>query len=297
MFCPDTWILFNSHPQRERKLLNALLRAYESPERIFGLTSASLMKIPGITQSFANDLLNQPRAFPLESEKELMEKSGVRLICITHAEYPENLRLMAEPPPVLYMMGSLSPQDRFAVAVIGSRQHTSYGRDACRKIVSDLATKGITIVSGMARGIDTEAHVNALDAGGRTIAVLGNGLTICYPTENLELMKQIAKGGAVLSEYPMNTEPRRENFPERNGLIAGLSLGVLVVEASERSGSLITVRAALAENRSVYAVPGNIFRRTCEGTNALIRDGAQLVRSADDILEDLAPVLRGMMKQ
>ncbi|MBN1903283.1 DNA-processing protein DprA [Candidatus Sumerlaeota bacterium] len=293
----DSWILFNAHPERDRRLLNALLKRFGAPEGILGATVHQLSHVPGVSEKFAQNLLLQEKQFPLPLEKETIEKDGIRLIPITHPEYPLNLKNMASPPPLLYTKGTLIPEDRYSVGVVGSRQNTSYGRRICEEIVGDLAKKGITIVSGMARGIDSLAHHFAIKNAGRTLAVLGNGLSLCYPPENKELLEQIISHGAAISEYPMTTYPVKKNFPERNEIIAGLSLGVLVVEANQKSGSLITARAALEENRSVYAVPGNIFKNAYRGTNDLIRQGAQMVRSADDIMEDLSLSMYGMLQE
>lgn len=293
----DTWILFNAHPDRNRRLLNALLKALGAPDRILGTSINLLTRVPGVTENFAQTLLHQTERFPLEKEKEIIAQYGIRLIPITHPDYPQNLKALSTPPPLLYTKGTLVPEDRFTIGVVGSRRNSSYGRRICEEIVSELAKKGITIASGMARGVDSLAHLFAIKNGGRTLAVLGNGLSICYPPENKDLMEQIATQGAVISEYPMGTQPFRKNFPERNEIIAGLSLGVLVVEANQRSGSLITAQAALEENRSVYAVPGNIFEKTSQGTNDLIRQGAQIVRSADDIIEDLSLIMHGMIRE
>jgi len=293
----DAWILLNSHPDRNRRTLNTLLNIFHSPEKILGANEAELVRIPGVNRAFARTLLEMPGHFPLWEEKERMAETGARLITVRDPGYPSNLGSMASPPPLLYVIGDFIQEDRFSIAVIGSRRSTEYGRRICRRISGGLAENGITIVSGMARGIDTKAHESALRAGGRSIAVLGSGLSRCYPPENKTLMADLSQNGAVLSEYCMTMEPRKTNFPERNGIIAGLSLGVLIVEASRRSGSLITARAALEENRSVYAVPGDVFHENSEGTNALIRDGAQSVTCAGDILEDLKLVIRGMMNE
>lgn len=292
----DAWILFNAHPERNRRIFHNLLTAFDSPERILGLTLKELTQVQGVTTRFAELLLKQPETFDLEAEQEKIVKHGIRMIPFTHPDYPKNLKNISDPPLLLYLTGTLIPEDRFSIAVVGSRRNSTYGENCCRAIVNTLAKSGFTITSGMARGIDTLAHKCALRCKGRTIAVLGNGLDVCYPRENKELMKQIPLSGALLSEYPMTTPPREKNFPERNSVIAGLSLGVLVVEAAEKSGSLITARAGLEENRSVYAVPGNIFQKTCQGTNALLRQGAQLVRSGEDILEDLSFIIKGMIQ-
>lgn len=292
----DAWIFLNATPERNRRILYALVKAFGTPERILGLSSHELTRVQGVTQHFAGLLLNQPKVFDIQKEKDSISRQGATLLPITHPDYPKNLKNISDPPPLLYMRGTLIPGDEFSIAVVGSRMNSSYGEKSCRAIVEKLAKSGITITSGMARGIDTLAHTYALGCGGRTIAVLGNGLDICYPLENAGLMEQIAQQGAVLSEYPMSTPAQAKNFPERNAVIAGLSLGVVVIEAAEKSGSLITARAGLEENRAVYAVPGNIFDTTCQGTNALIHQGAQLVRSGEDILEDLSLMLRGMIQ-
>jgi DNA processing protein len=293
----DPWIIFNAHPEHNRRLLNAFLENFGTPDKILGASINQLMQIHGVSEKFARDLLLQKELFPLKREKEMISQHGIHLVPITDPEYPENLKTMAAPPPLLYVRGTLVPGDRFCIGVVGSRRNSSYGRRICEEIVGELAKKGITIASGMARGVDSLAHLFAIKSNGRTLAVLGNGLSSCYPPENKDLLEQIATQGAAISEYPMATKPERKNFPERNGIIAGLSLGVLVVEADQKSGSLITAHAALEENRSVYAVPGNIFKQTCRGTNDLIRQGAQLVRTAEDIIEDLSFIMHGMIKE
>ena len=292
----DAWLFFNSTPERNRRILYSLLKAFGTPDRILGLTVNELTRIQGVTPHFAGLLLKQPEVFDIQAEKDSIARNKAILLPITHPDYPKNLRTISDPPILLYLKGALISEDEFGIAVVGSRLNSFYGKTACRTIVEKLAKSGITITSGMARGIDTLAHTYALGFGGRTIAVLGNGLDICYPDENAELMEQIAQKGAVLSEYPMNTPPQAKNFPERNAVIAGLSLGVVVIEAAEKSGSLITARAGLEENRAVYAVPGDIFEPSAQGTNALIREGAQLVRSGEDILEDLSLMLQGMIQ-
>jgi DNA processing protein len=195
---------------------------------------------------------------------------------------------ISDPPPVLYVRGELRPEDDWAVAVVGTRDASAYGREAARRLASDLARSGVTIVSGLARGIDAEAHRAALDAGGRTIAVLGCGLDIVYPWDNRLLAQDIAGRGALISEYALGTKPEASNFPPRNRIISGLALGVVVVEAGEHSGALITADFAADQGRDVFAVPGSIFLRGSRGTNRLIRDGAQPVLSAEDVIEALS---------
>jgi DNA processing protein len=192
-----------------------------------------------------------------------------------------------DPPPVLYVRGRLTNEDEWAVAVVGTRRASAYGKTVTQRLVTDLAVNHVTIVSGLARGIDGEAHQVALDAGGRTIAVLGCGLDLIYPPEHRNLAREIVENGALVSEYPLGTRPEASNFPPRNRIISGLSLGVLVVEAGFKSGALITADFAADQGRDVFAVPGNLYARTNVGTNRLIQDGAKLVMGAEDILEEL----------
>lgn len=212
----------------------------------------------------------------------------IRKITMDDAEYPKNLRNIYDPPKQLYVNGTLLAQDEFAVALVGSRRASIYGLEACEKLAYELASRGVTVVSGMARGIDSAAHRGALKARGRTIAVMGSGHNDIYPPENKELYAEIAKTGAVVTEYENDVPPLPENFPKRNRIISGLALGVVVVEAARNSGALITARLALEQGREVFAVPGKISSNTSAGTNELIKDGAKLVQSVDDILEELS---------
>jgi DNA processing protein len=295
--CTDAWIILNAIPHRNRRVINTLLNVFGSPENVLGSSHSQISKVPGLNNKQAGQIILHAEEFDISLEKYLINKHGLSIFPVTHEKYPANLLQMDNPPPLLYVKGELIDEDCYAVAVIGSRRNTLYGKKACELITRNLATSGISIISGLARGIDTIAHKITLQSSGRTIAVLGNGLAQCYPPENRQLMESISENGAVITEYSMDTSPRKKHFPERNGIIAGMSAGVLVIEATMKSGSLITARAALEENRSVYAVPGNIFKYNYEGTNALIRQGAQPVRSAEDILDDLSLVLKGMMRE
>jgi DNA processing protein len=232
----------------------------------------------------------------VEKQVDGLEKRGLSAVCYGDKAYPAALKEIPDAPVVLYTKGTYQPEDRYGIAVVGSRKYSPYGEVVTQKISGGLAAAGFTVISGMARGIDTFAHRSALASGGRTLAVLGSGLDIFYPAENRGLMEKIAESGCVISEFPLGTEPNRENFPRRNRLISGLSMGVLVVEAAEGSGSLITASIALEQNREVFAVPGNITSVTSAGTNMLIRQGARIVTKADDIIEELAPMLKGFIR-
>lgn len=212
---------------------------------------------------------------------------SVRSIRINSSEYPENLRTIIDPPEELFVRGTLREKDAVAVAIVGSRNASLYGLRASEDLAYDLASMGITIVSGMARGIDTAAHRGAIKARGRTIAVLGSGHGDIYPSENKKLYDMIAENGAVVTEFDHDAPPHQRNFPRRNRIISGLSIGVVVVEATRVSGSLITARLALEQGRDVFAVPGKINSPTSAGTNDLIRDGACLVQTAEDVIEEL----------
>jgi DNA processing protein len=210
-------------------------------------------------------------------------------IALADERYPAWLRAIADPPAVLYCDGLIEPRDRQAVAIVGARQATPYGLQATETLARELSGAGFTIVSGLARGIDAAAHRAALDAGGRTIAVLGCGLDVTYPPEHARLREEISGCGAVLTEFPAGTPPKPSHFPQRNRIISGLALGVVVVEAAEDSGSLITARRALEQGREVFAVPGSIEASLSRGPHGLIKQGAKLVETVDDIIEELLP--------
>jgi DNA processing protein len=241
----------------------------------------------GLDVKRCDALLDTRRRVDLDNELERVWQAGARAISVEDADYPALLRQVPQAPPLIYVRGALAAADEWALAVVGTRGPTSYGKEAARRFAGDLAASGVTIVSGLAIGVDTVAHTAALEAGGRTIAVLGCGVDIPYPPRNTRLAEQIAQQGALISEYPLGTLPAAANFPPRNRLISGLSLGTLVVEAGARSGALITVTFALEQGREVFAVPGSIFSQASAGTNQLIRDGAALVTCAADVLQAL----------
>jgi DNA processing protein len=218
-----------------------------------------------------------------------VQDAGVSVLTWDSDAYPRYLRETHAPPPVLYVAGEIREQDQWAVAVVGTRRLSAYGRQMTREVVSGLVRNNVTIVSGLARGIDGIAHKTAVEMGGRTIAVLGSGIDCLYPPEHRGLARRVIKEqrGAIVSDYPLGTQPEAKNFPPRNRIISGLSLGVVVVEAGRKSGALITANFALDQDRDVFAVPGNVNSRASEGTNKLIQQGAKLVMTADDVLEEL----------
>jgi DNA processing protein len=223
----------------------------------------------------------------LSDELSRLLELGVTVLTWDSPDYPSLLKVIPNSPPVLYVRGELLPQDDWALGVVGTRRATVYGREATHALVGGLAAGGVTIISGLAYGIDTYAHQTALDAGGRTIAVLGSGVDIIYPAQNRKLADKISSQGAIVSEYPLGTRPEGSNFPPRNRIISGLSLGVLVVEGTTRSGAMITADFAAEQGREVFAVPGNILNRLSSGPNQLIQNGAKLVTSIGDVLEEL----------
>ncbi len=270
-------------------LFKRLTEAFGSPEGVFHSTSKDLERVEGVGPKVIASLKRFSWKGQVVKELRTVEKVGARLVTWDDEEYPPNLKQIYDPPPLLYVLGSLKPQDQRAVAVVGSRYPTTYGQMFAERIAMGLSQRGITLVSGLARGVDSSAHQGALTAGGRTIGVLGCGIDIIYPPENRKLFDQVAAQGAILSEFPLGTPPDSDHFPIRNRVISGISLGVVVVEATLRSGSLITARFALEQGREVFAVPGNADSARSAGTNRLIREGAKLVTRAEDILEEISP--------
>jgi DNA processing protein len=280
------WIGFNRVRGIGPARLRALLDAFGSIESAWHASVEQLTAV-GLDRRSAANLSEARASLDLEDELLRVRRSGVCALTWEDPGYPTLLRQIHDPPPVLYVRGELAPEDAWAVAVVGTRNASAYGKEAAKVLAGDLARSGVTIVSGLARGIDAQAHRAALDAGGRTIAVLGSGLDVIYPWEHRRLAAEIAQQGALVSEYGLGVKPEAANFPPRNRIISGLSRGVLVVEAGERSGALITADFAADQDRDVFAVPGSIFQRGSQGTNRLIRDGAQPVLSAADLLESL----------
>jgi DNA processing protein len=268
-----------------------LLDECGSPQEVFDATPERLREIDGIGPKLVASLQAARSSNRARKEFDRCRELGVRLYRRGTDQYPRSLLEIADPPSILYSRGEYLPQDQLAVAIVGSRRCTLYGRQIAEKLAGALARAGLTIVSGLARGVDAAAHRGALAAGGRTIAVQATGLTHVYPPEHAELATEIARQGAVVSEYPLDQAPLAGLFPQRNRIISGLSLGVIVIEATRNSGALHTVRHATEQGREVFAVPGRIDSLASEGCHDILRDGAILVRSATDVLQALGPLM------
>ena len=281
------WLGFNLIPQIGPVRLRALLEHFGDLGQAWSASAASL-RAAGIGPSAVEQLLCRRKRLDLEAELAKVYDLGVHLVNWESPEYPARLLEIDHPPPILYVRGQLLPADEWALAVVGTRSPTSYGKQVAQRLAFGLAESGITVVSGLAQGIDGAAHRAALEAHGRTVAVMGCGLDIVYPARHRELAHRISEAGALISDYPLGTRPAAGNFPPRNRIISGLALGALVVEAGERSGALITLHFALEHGRETFAVPGSIHSRMSAGTNRAIQRGeAKLVASVDDILEEL----------
>ncbi len=280
------WVGFNLVPGIGRVKFSQLENYFGSLENAWEAPAAEL-KRAGLDGNSVRAIDNRRSEISLETEMEKLERLGVRAISYHDAAYPSRLREIYDYPPLIYVRGTLLPEDEWCLTVVGTRRATVYGKQVAEEIVTDLVQNKITIASGLAKGIDTVAHRSALAAGGRTIAVFACGLDIVYPVENTELARSIVPQGALISEYPLGTRPRAEYFPRRNRIISGLSLGVLVIESGESSGALITANMALEQNREVFAIPGSILSPMSRGTNHLIQEGAKLVSDYTDILEEL----------
>jgi DNA processing protein len=266
----------------------ALLSAFGSPRQAFDAPFSMIKAVPGIGAKAARQIKDFANWETIEKEMDCARQAGVRIVTLQDPLYPPRLACIYDNPAYLYVKGNLKDDD-INIAFVGSRTASAHGLYTTERLCRELALRGVTIVSGMARGIDSAAHRGALAGRGRTIAVLGCGLDIVYPPENEKLFNDIAANGAVISEFPFSAPPNASNFPARNRIISGLSLGVVVVEAGEKSGSLITARIALEQGREVFAVPGSIDVSGSRGTNKLIKQGAKLIENIDDILEEVLP--------
>jgi DNA processing protein len=288
----EACIALNMVPKMWPVRLRKLLEVFETPERILRARRDELRTVDGIGNDVAEQITKWESAVDLPAELKRIADFGAEVITAGSPKYPRQLREIHAPPIVLYVWGELTERDQHAIAVIGSRRTSHYGAECAKKLSYQLAYSGLTVISGLARGIDTAAHQGALAAKGRTVAVIGSGLMNLYPPENAALAEKIRDGnGAVVSEFSMEIEPDRQSFPMRNRIISGWSHGILVVEAGLNSGALITASQAIEQGRSVYAVPGHINAPTAHGSNRLIQQGAKLVMEAGDILDDLQILL------
>ena len=283
------WIALKNVHGIGNHLFKRLLDCFHSPHNVFQAPRQELLKTAGISQHLVRAIKQQQITDWMKKELELVQQKGYQIITQADDNFPSLLLEIPDPPPFLYVNGNLL-ESSMNIAVIGSRNATSYGITMTKQLCKELAGYQATIVSGMARGIDTAAHLGAMEGGGQTIAVLGSGLAQIYPAENRKLFHEIAETGAVISEFPMHSAPEAHHFPIRNRIISGISLGSVVVEAAKKSGSLITARLAAEQNREVFAVPGSILSFKSSGAHALIKQGAKLVENAQDILEELSPV-------
>src|SRR3982751_3675885 len=288
----EACIALNMLPTMGPVRLRKLLEVFETPDRVLAAKRDALRGVEGIGREVVDQITNWETLVDLPAELQRVRDFGANVITAESPLYPKQLREIHAPPIVLYVWGELTERDQHAIAVIGSRRTTHYGLESAKKLSYQLAYAGLTVISGLARGIDTAAHQGALAAKGRTIGVIGSGLARLYPPENAALAEKIRSGnGAIVSEFSMEIEPDRQTFPMRNRIISGWSHGILVVEAGLNSGALITASRALEQGRSVYAVPGHINAPSATGSNRLIQQGAKLVMEASDVLDDLSILL------
>ena len=271
------------------RIFDDLLKCFGSAQAVLNASVDQLRSISGVGVQLAASIRNAGQ-IDIQSVQDLCQKHSIQILDRGSLQYPKLLTQIHDPPNILYQHGEFLAQDEIAIAVVGTRHATNYGKSTAERLARELAMAGLTVVSGLARGIDAIAHRSALEAGGRTIAVLGSGLLNIYPQEHVELAFDIRKHGAVLSELAPRNSPHSGAFPQRNRIVSGISLGVVVVEAAERSGALISARLAMEQGREVFAVPGRVDSRMSRGCHQLIRDGAKLVETVDDILEELGPL-------
>jgi len=283
----ESLIILNALPNVGSVKIRLLIERFGSADAALSASEVDLGRVPGIGEQIARDIAHwrEHLADPVK-ELEAVAAAGLQLVSYYDHAYPANLKQIYDPPMVLYVKGTLEERDKHAIAIVGSRRATNYGRTTASRLARDLAANGFTVVSGLALGIDTAAHIGALDGGGRTIGVLGSGFASFYPPENRELAEQVAESGAVVSEFYMECRPTKTNFPIRNRVISGLTLGTVVAEAPANSGAIITAMHALSQNRQVFAVPGRVDAPTFKGNHRLIKEGAKLVESTEDVLSE-----------
>lgn len=285
------WLWLSSVPGIGPKKFLNIYKHFKSLEMVYKAKTIDFCGIPSLTRKDVKSIMQHKDLTDILTSMKYINKQKVDLLLYKEGHYPNILKEIYDPPAILYCKGKID-FNGIAISIVGSRKASYYGLKMAEKLAYQLASLGITIISGMAKGIDTYAHRGALQAKGNTIAVLGCGVDVIYPTENAELMKEIEKKGLIVSEYPLKTLPKASNFPARNRIISGLSLGTIIIEAGEKSGSLITAGFALEQGRNVYAIPGNINTQNNKGSNNLLKEGAKLVTKVEDILEDLVPYLQ-----
>ena len=296
----DLFLLLSVEGIGPGKIRN-LLAKFKTTKNILASDYPELLNVEGINTNLAKRIRKTSQArdnIEKFTEKELkkLEKLGGKLISIWDQEYPQLLKKIYDPPLLFYLLGDLTENDQYSIAIVGTRQPTNYGKVQAERISMDLAKQGITIVSGMARGIDSIAHNSAVKSGGRTIAVIGSGLDVIYPPENKKLFEKISESGAIISEFPLGSKPDAQNFPKRNRLISGLSLGVIIIETGITGGAMQTAAFALDQNRDVFALPGNVAVKQSEGTNLLIQKSeAELITSAEDVILELEIKLKPVL--
>jgi DNA processing protein len=291
-----SWIKLSLVPFLGAKRFAKLVEFFTDAEKVFKADVKTLQEVEGITENMAEYIVSKKDKieYQLKKELDLIKKEKVKIIALYEDDYPKPLRNIYDSPALLYVKGEYKEMDAISVSIVGTRYPSNYGAKAAYDFGRELGGLGITVVSGLARGIDSEAHKGALKSG-RTIAVVGTGLGMCYPPENKKLMNEISENGSVISEFPMTMYPDKSNFPIRNRVISGLSLGTLVIEAKEKSGALITARNAMEQGRDVFAVPGLINNPRTFGTHSLIQDGAKLVTNCSDIINEI-PALKNFIK-
>jgi DNA processing protein len=280
------WVGFNIIPGIGRVKFSQLENFFGNLDKAWKAAPTELTRA-GLDHNTVRAIETWRPKIDLDSEMEKIDQNNIRAFTYHDDGYPTRLKEIYDYPPIIYIRGELTAADELCVSVVGTRRATAYGRQVTQEITADLAHNNITVISGLARGIDTVAHRTAIESGGRTIAVFACGLDTVYPSENTILARSIIKQGALISEYPLGAKPRPDNFPRRNRIMSGMSLGVLVIEADESSGAIITAHMALEQNREVFAIPGSILSPMSRGTNRLIQEGAKLVRTCQDIFEEL----------
>ncbi len=293
----EALIILNQIPELGPKRIKRLLEYFGSAQKVFNSSLEELESIESIGPSIAKSILEHKNKIDPQKELDLVKKYGAKIVMYNEKGYPVMLKHLSDAPPLIYIKGEIKEEDNISIAIVGTRRPTSYGRLAVEKLIKGLSKYGLTIVSGLAYGIDTLAHEFAIKYNLRTIAVLGNGLGVYYPSTNRKLQEKIPTCGALISEYPFRQLPSKVSFPQRNRIIAALSLGTVVVEADIRSGAMITVKFALELGKDVFAVPGSIFSKQSCGTNYLIKTGAKIVTCAEDIVEEISQLAKFVQQE